>query len=154
MFFSRGVLELGPKLGPVLWQLMPTTRFTPADMGAFLELLPKESRRPADPACDPGRGTRALPIPGFVGIAARHGAAAAEVDDADLPASGAAAGFRYPRLRRCVEEEPAGYPPDSLDAWVERCPEVGGRGNRRCSSISSTAPKSAPRTPPWRCSSG
>jgi uncharacterized protein YecE (DUF72 family) len=119
MFFSRGVLELGPKLGPVLWQLMPTTRFSPADMGAFLELLPKESDgRPIRHVIQPRHPSFA--DPGFAELLARHGAAAAEVDDADLPASGAAAGFRYLRLRRCVEEEPAGYPPDSLDAWVER----------------------------------
>src|SRR5258707_4703377 len=39
-FFVSGVLELGAKLGPVLWQFPGTKRFEPEDFGAFLELLP------------------------------------------------------------------------------------------------------------------
>jgi uncharacterized protein YecE (DUF72 family) len=30
------------------------------------------------------------------------------------------ADFVYLRLRRCAEEEPAGYNPDALDRWAER----------------------------------
>ncbi len=39
-FFTSGVLELGAKLGPVLWQFPGTKRFEPEDFGAFLALLP------------------------------------------------------------------------------------------------------------------
>src|SRR5438128_10782080 len=39
-FFSRGVLELRDKLGPILWQFAPTKRFDEADFAGFLELLP------------------------------------------------------------------------------------------------------------------
>src|ERR1041385_4734658 len=35
-FFDSGFLELGPKLGPILWQFMPSTAFDPTDFGAFL----------------------------------------------------------------------------------------------------------------------
>src|ERR1700758_220986 len=41
-FFGSGVLELGDKLGPVLWQLPPTKAFKPDDFAAFLALLPPE----------------------------------------------------------------------------------------------------------------
>ncbi|MCX7322327.1 MAG: DUF72 domain-containing protein [Hyphomicrobiales bacterium] len=41
-FYDSGVLELGDKLGPVLWQFMPTKKFDEADFGAFLELLPRK----------------------------------------------------------------------------------------------------------------
>ncbi|MBV9508673.1 MAG: DUF72 domain-containing protein, partial [Caulobacteraceae bacterium] len=41
-FFGQGLLELGPKLGPVLWQFAPTKKFDEADFGAFLELLPRK----------------------------------------------------------------------------------------------------------------
>lgn len=37
-------LRLGPKLGPVLWQLPPTQRFDPGELEAFFELLPKTLR--------------------------------------------------------------------------------------------------------------
>src|SRR3546814_3020277 len=34
--------RLGDRLGPILWQFMPTKKFDATDFGAFLELLPKE----------------------------------------------------------------------------------------------------------------
>ena len=40
-FFASGLLALGPKLGPVLWQLPPTMRFDPAALAAFFRLLPR-----------------------------------------------------------------------------------------------------------------
>ena len=40
-FFASGVLELGAKLGPVLWQLPPTLRFDPDLLDTFLGRLPE-----------------------------------------------------------------------------------------------------------------
>src|SRR5713226_7592599 len=40
-FYDSGVLELGDRLGPVLWQFAPTKKFDEADFGKFLELLPR-----------------------------------------------------------------------------------------------------------------
>ena len=40
-FYDSGVLELGDRLGPVLWQFAPTKKFDAADFGKFLELLPR-----------------------------------------------------------------------------------------------------------------
>src|SRR5262245_48704579 len=42
-FFRSGVLELGEKLGPVLWQFAPFRKFDAEDLGAFLQLLPREA---------------------------------------------------------------------------------------------------------------
>src|SRR6201988_544316 len=41
-FYDSGVLELGDRLGPVLWQFAPTKKFDGVDFGKFLELLPRE----------------------------------------------------------------------------------------------------------------
>ena len=41
-FYDQGVLELGDRLGPVLWQFAPTKKFDEADFGKFLELLPRQ----------------------------------------------------------------------------------------------------------------
>src|SRR5882757_11260137 len=41
-FYDSGVLELGDRLGPVLWQFAPTKKFDEADFGKFLELLPRQ----------------------------------------------------------------------------------------------------------------
>ncbi|KZE95653.1 hypothetical protein AVP42_00093 [Agromyces sp. NDB4Y10] len=40
-FFASGVLDLGAKLGPVLWQLPPTLRYDEGLLDAFLARLPR-----------------------------------------------------------------------------------------------------------------
>jgi len=47
-FLASGVLALGPKLGPVLWQLPPRMRFDALRVGAFLELLPRTTAAAAE----------------------------------------------------------------------------------------------------------
>ena len=42
-FFASGVLRLGRKLGPILWQLPPQFPFDPARLTAFFELLPRDA---------------------------------------------------------------------------------------------------------------
>src|SRR3954449_11371013 len=39
-FLKSGVMELGDRLGPLLWQFAPYKKFDPADFRSFLELLP------------------------------------------------------------------------------------------------------------------
>src|SRR5205814_4075935 len=41
-FFASGLLDLGNKLGPIPWQLAPTTQCDEADLAAFLTLLPRK----------------------------------------------------------------------------------------------------------------
>ena len=41
-FLESGLIELGDKLGPVVWQFAPFKRFDEDDFGKFLELLPRE----------------------------------------------------------------------------------------------------------------
>lgn len=42
-FFAQGVLRLGAKLGPILWQFPPRFRFEPARIESFLALLPRDT---------------------------------------------------------------------------------------------------------------
>jgi uncharacterized protein YecE (DUF72 family) len=42
-FFASGVLALGDKLGPVLWQLPPNFGFNPERLAAFFALLPRST---------------------------------------------------------------------------------------------------------------
>ena len=46
-FFASGVLALGEKLGPVLWQLPPTMRFDAEILDAFLSALPRTTTEAA-----------------------------------------------------------------------------------------------------------
>lgn len=39
-FFASGVLRLGKKLGPILWQLPPSLKFDPVRLETFFQLLP------------------------------------------------------------------------------------------------------------------
>lgn len=41
-FMGQGLTELGKKLGPINWQLMPTKPFDAEDFEAFLDLLPEK----------------------------------------------------------------------------------------------------------------
>ena len=119
-FFASGVLELGEKLGPILWQFPPTTKFDVQNFAAFLEHLPS--------AID-GRTIRhvlevrhpSFATPEFIDLLRRKGAALAFVDDKDRPAiQDVTADFVYARLRRSEADEPTGYPRAALDAWVTR----------------------------------
>ncbi|OZC74376.1 hypothetical protein CH282_27730 [Rhodococcus sp. 06-418-1B] len=40
-FYSTGVLSLGPKLGPFLWQLPPNLQFDAGALAVFFDLLPR-----------------------------------------------------------------------------------------------------------------
>jgi uncharacterized protein YecE (DUF72 family) len=117
-FFDSGLLDLKDKLGPILWQFAPFQQFAAADFAAFLKLLPAELG---------GRALRhvvevrheTFRSPEFVDLLRQRRVAVALVDDAKHPAfKDLTADFAYLRLRRCVETEPAGYPPDALDRWA------------------------------------
>lgn len=119
-FLGSGVTELGPKLGPINWQLAPTKRFDPADIEAFLALLPREKGGI--------RLRHALEVrhesfvtPDFVALARKYGVAIVFADSDDYPGiADPTADFVYARLQRCRESEPAGYTPQELDAWAKR----------------------------------
>jgi len=128
LFFSRGVLELGDKLGPVLWQFAPFKQFDEADFAAFLELLPHEIEgRPIRHLVEVRH--QSFRAPAFIDLLRQHRVAVAMVDDAKFPAfEEVTADFAYLRLRRCAEEEPTGYPPEALDGWAERARALAAEG--------------------------
>ena len=49
-FFASGLLALGPKLGPVLWQLAPRHRYDAAQLADFLPRLPRTHGEAAEVA--------------------------------------------------------------------------------------------------------
>jgi uncharacterized protein YecE (DUF72 family) len=120
-FFASGVLELGAKLGPILWQLPPTTRFDKDNLAAFLALLPRQRDgqeiRHVIEASHPS-----FTDPAWLDLLRGFGIAAAIVDSERHPLLvEATADFFYCRLRRCQEGEATGYPPAALDGWAARC---------------------------------
>jgi uncharacterized protein YecE (DUF72 family) len=114
-FFGSGIEELGPKLGPILWQFPPTVEFDEGQFAAFLELLPRHLRHVVELRHESFRA------PSFFGLLRRHRVPVALVDDAQYPAFDEPTGdFVYARLRRSAKDEPAGYSPQALDEWAER----------------------------------
>jgi uncharacterized protein YecE (DUF72 family) len=119
-FFKSGILELGPKLGPILWQLAPFKRFDRDDLGAFLSLLPRQSDgQPIKHVLEVRHESFA--VPEFVSVLRDQGIAVVYADSDDYPAIADATGdVIYARLQRADEKHKTGYAPAELDKWAER----------------------------------
>jgi len=115
-FIGSGMVELGPKLGPIVWQFMPTKRFDAVDFGAFLALLPKQvGGIPLRHAVEVRHESFACAE--FVELARRHGVATVFTDSDDYASFADVTGdFVYVRTMRSRTELPAGYTDAELDA--------------------------------------
>ena len=145
-FFASGVLALGPKLGPVLWQLPETLRFDATVLDDFLGRLPRTTRDVAALAArhdDKLEGDRALTtaeadlpvhhalefrsptfaVPGAMDVLRRHQVACVLADTAGRwPRVDEDTGsVRYVRLHGDQELYASGYTDRALDDWAERC---------------------------------
>lgn len=143
-FLASGVLRLGEKLGPILWQLPPNLGFNEERVTRFLELLPKETGEAArlarrhDERLEGRSWTRALgdrPIrhafevrhpsfleSNFVDLLRRHRAALVFADTAGrFPyAEEVTADFVYLRLHGATALYASGYTDAELGWWAER----------------------------------
>ena len=117
-FAGSGISELGAKLGPIVWQFMPTKPFDAEDFEAFLALLP----RSVD-----GRALRhvldvrhaSFTAPAFLSLAHRYHCVTVHTDSDKFPAIADADGdFAYLRLMRSEADTPTGYAPAALDQWA------------------------------------
>ena len=119
-FVHSGIAELGPKLGPIVWQFAPTKAFDMDDFGAFLALLPDQiDGLPLRHVLDVRHASFACEE--YLELARRHGAATVYTDSEDYPSiADRTAGFVYARLMRASEAYKAGYAPKALDAWADR----------------------------------
>lgn len=119
-FVDSGITELGPKLGPLLWQFAPHKKFDATDFGAFLELLPKKFdghslRHVVEVRND------TFKTPAFIALARQHGVAICYAEhDTYTEIADVTADFVYARLQKGDEKLKAGYPPKALDAWAKR----------------------------------
>jgi uncharacterized protein YecE (DUF72 family) len=119
-FIGSGISELGAKLGPIVWQFMPTKRFEPEDFEGFLNLLPKQvgglALRHVMDVRHPSFMT-----PAYLALARRHGCATVFADTDEYPSFADLTGdFVYARLMRCQSALASGYAPEALDAWADR----------------------------------
>jgi uncharacterized protein YecE (DUF72 family) len=142
-FFAQGMLRLGRKLGPVLWQFGPRFRFEPEKLAAFFALLPRDMTAAAALArrhdhrlsgrawtdADTAQPLRhAVEIrhpsfldPAFPRLLREHGIALVFADGVGFPyAEDITADFLYLRLHGAEELYASGYGDRALDGWASR----------------------------------
>lgn len=118
-FFAQGLHELGPKLGPIVWQFAPTKKFEPDDFEAFLKLLPAEDggiklRHALEVRHD------SFAVPEFVELAAKYETAIVFADHATYPGiADVTTDFVYLRLQKGEDDIPTAYPEDQLKDWAK-----------------------------------
>lgn len=119
-FFSQGLEELGPKLGPLIWQFAPTKKFESDDFEAFLKLLPaKHAGLKLQHVLEVRNPTFA--VPEFVALAKKHNAAICYAHHHDYPEFADVTGdVVYARLQKGEDDIPTAYRPKELDRWAER----------------------------------
>lgn len=117
-FVSQGIVELGDKLGPILWQFMATKKFDADDFGAFLTLLPASHegvklRHAIQVRHD------SFHVPEFVAMCREAGAAIVFADSPEYPAIADITGdFVYARLERGEDDNPLCYREGEIDRWA------------------------------------
>ncbi len=142
-FLASGLLALGPKLGPILWQVPPSLRFDPDVIAEFLALLPPDFRSAARLAAKhdrPIKGGAYLQVEEnlrlrhaleirhesfrddrFIALLREHETAVVVADTVDWPClQDITADFIYARLHGSEELYASGYTEASLDNWARR----------------------------------
>ena len=120
-FLESGLTEMGPKLGPILWQLAGTKRFVSAEIEGFLGLLPKTQDGLTLRHVIEARH-ESFVVPEFVAMARRHGVAVVLAISDDYPLlADPTADFCYLRLQTTTADEPDGYDAGTIATWRERC---------------------------------
>jgi uncharacterized protein YecE (DUF72 family) len=142
-FLASGLLRLGPKLGPILWQFPTRFRFDPGRFDAFFQLLPHDTeaavalarhydvklRSKAWLETDAGRPMRhaveirheSFATPEFIKLLRRHKMALVCADTVDWPMlMDVTADFVYCRLHGSEELYVSGYDEQSLRVWAAR----------------------------------
>jgi uncharacterized protein YecE (DUF72 family) len=143
-FLASGVLALGPKLGPLLWQLPPNLGYDAERVEAFLSLLPRSTPEAAELAAqhdervadrawittDADRPVRhaievrhaSYETPSFFALLRAYGVAAVTADTAGKwpLIEEQTADFSYLRLHGAEELYSSGYSDEALDGWADK----------------------------------
>lgn len=143
-FLASGPAELGDKLGPIVWSLMPNKAFDADDLAAFMALLPRTLE---------GRRLRhvldvrhpSFMVPSFLALVREQGLATVFTDtDAHPGLADATGDLVYVRSKRSRAALPEGYTAAELDA-LAACLRAWAQGSE---------PAGVPRLEPAPPSSG
>jgi uncharacterized protein YecE (DUF72 family) len=119
-FIDSGPTEMGDKLGPIVWQFMPTKQFDAEDFEAFLSLLP------AQEGSHTLRHVMDVRHPSFISpdyraLAAKFGVSTVFTDSDKYPSFDEPEGpVAYVRLMCSSADVATGYAPDDIAQWAKR----------------------------------
>ena len=159
-FFASGLLELGVKMGPVLWQFAPQMRFSRERFESFFKLLPRTQAAAASLArlhgerlngratTEPHEGVEAeTPVrhcveirdesfaaPEFIELLREYDIGLVVADTVAWPLLfDVTSDFVYCRLHGSEELYASGYEHDALEVWADRIAAwaTGGRAEGR-----------------------
>jgi uncharacterized protein YecE (DUF72 family) len=142
-FFAQGLLRLGKKLGPILWQFPPQFAFHPEKLQTFFDLLPRSHAEAAALARRHDHRLKGrswleieadLPIrhaieirhiscecPEFIALLRKNRVALVVADTVDWPLlMDVTADFVYCRLHGSEELYASGYEAAAIDLWSRR----------------------------------
>jgi uncharacterized protein YecE (DUF72 family) len=119
-FLGQGLVELGDRMGPLLWQFANTKKFDPEDFEGFLKLLPATYEGHRLRHCVEVRHD-SFCVPEFPALLRRYKVAVVYADHEKYPAiADVTADFVYARLQTGSDECSTAYEPKDLDAWAGR----------------------------------
>lgn len=165
-FFASGVLRLGPKLGPILWQFPPNFRFESQKLESFLKLLPHDTDSTAALARRHDKNVKGraglktdknLPVrhameirhesfvtPVFIEMLRAYDVALVCADTVEWPRRmDLTSDFVYCRLHGSEQLYASGYDNQALDQWATRvaCWALGKEPDDAEKIIKQAAPK-------------
>lgn len=128
-YLDQGLAELGPKLGPINWQLAATKKFDADDMAAFLALLPREHEGVKLRHAIEARH-ESFAAPAFAALAKKHKVAIVHAEGEDYPLiSAATAPFTYARIMTARETLKQGVPDAELAELAQKAAQWKKRGD-------------------------
>jgi uncharacterized protein YecE (DUF72 family) len=147
VFLNQGLVELGDRLGPVLWQFMGTKKFDPDDFEDFLKLLPdKLQGLPLRHVVEPRHAS--FKDPAFLALCRKHEVAIALADHETYPLiPDITTDFVYARLQTGSDDVETAYPSGQIDDWARRLETfaAGGAPQDLPSVDAATTPPRQPR---------
>ena len=142
-FFASGILKLGPKLGPILWQFPPSFKYSPKLMEDFLKLLPRDTEdavklgkrhdhtvegrsfvetdrnRPLRHAIEIRHAS--FVVPEFIALLRKHQVALVCADAVEWPRlMDVTTDFLYCRLHGSEVLYASGYGEKAIEEWAQR----------------------------------
>ncbi len=119
-FFAQEIHDLGDRMGPILWQFMPTKKFDAQELADYIQLFPRQiNGKPVRHAVEARH--ESFHDDRFFDLLKANDIALVNSDSDKYPKfSEQTAGFAYLRLLCAQEDIATGYPAKEIAKWSEQ----------------------------------